>query len=82
MVHFLVESLVDFSCTFVRDFSFNVHFEEVGDCGLKFCLDEPELLIDLVPENFSEHTNIIILPWIGLDSRNNTAGCLDCQILD
>ncbi len=62
MVHFLVESLVDFSCTFVRDFSFNVHFEEVGDCGLKFCLDEPELLIDLVPENFSEHTNIIILP--------------------
>lgn len=81
MVNFVVEDLIDFSCAFVGHFGFDMHFEQVIDGGFKLGLYEPELLIDLVPEYFSKHTNIVVFSRVCLNSRNDAAGCLNRKIL-
>lgn len=59
---------VDFHCVFVGHLGLDVHFEEVVDGGLEFCLDVPELLVYFIPEYFSEDGDVVVLGGVLLDA--------------
>lgn len=81
MVDLLWEYLVDFSCTFIRHFGLYVHFEQVIDSGLELSLDEPKLLIHLVPQYLSKYADVIVLGGVSLDAWDNAGSCLYGQVL-
>jgi hypothetical protein len=69
-IDLLVEHIIDFDVTFIRQFGFYVHFEEIYYSCFKLRLHKPKLLIDLVSQYLAKYSNVIVLRRIFLDTWN------------
>ena len=58
-----------------------VHLQQLQYGSFDFSLSVPELLIAFVPKDLSEHSHVIVLIGIVLDSTHYATCPVDCQIL-
>lgn len=77
-IDLLIEHIIDFIVTFIGQFGFDVHFEEICYSCFEFRLHKSKLFIDLVSQYLAKYSNVIVLRRIFLDTWNYVVSSLQC----
>lgn len=78
---FGLQEVVHLSFVLVRESGLDQHLEQFLNSGLDLTLHKSEFFVTFVPQNFPEHSDVVILPVELLDPVDDSSGPFDDQTL-